>query len=230
LKLSNMNESGWISVNRKIATSDLWLSETFTRGQAWIDMLILANHKEGFIRVRGINVTIKRGQLGWSEVRLSERWKWSRTKTRHFLKELEKVQQIEQQKNAVSLLISIVNYDEYQNKDSKKLLKSTAEVQQKDTNNNIIDKSIIKAPWKSSYEVYKKECGEAFKILSKDEPLRAKIKMLYPDIDFDKSLMNAFLSHWGTEEGWEGKRKSKSDNINWKTTVLKTIKYNAIKS
>jgi len=128
---------GWIKLHRKLVLSDLWLSETFTRGQAWIDMLILANHKDGFIRVRGINIAIKRGQLGWSEVKLSKRWGWSRTKTRHFLKELEKVQQIVQQKNAVSLLISIVNYDEYQKKDSKKDIKSTAEVQQKDTNKNV---------------------------------------------------------------------------------------------
>lgn len=127
---------GWVSIYRRLAISDLWLSEPFTRGQAWVDLIMLANHEEGFIRVRGIKVTVKCGQIGWSEVKLSERWRWSRTKTRHFLKELENVQQIEQQKGNVSLLISIVNYELYQNKDSKKDTKKTAEVQQKDTNNN----------------------------------------------------------------------------------------------
>ena len=145
---------GWIKLHRTLAISDLWLSEPFTRGQAWIDMLMLANYKDGFIRVRGINVTIKRGQLGWSEVKLSQRWRWSRTKTRHFLKELEKVQQIVQQKNAVSLLISIVNYDEYQEKDSKKDIKSTAEVQQKDTNKNEENK---KNNISVFFEVFRKE-------------------------------------------------------------------------
>ena len=127
---------GWVSIHRRLAISDLWLSEPFTRGQAWVDLIMLANHEEGFIRVRGIKVTVKCGQIGWSEVKLSERWRWSRTKTRHFLKELENVQQIEQQKGNVSLLISIVNYELYQKKDSKKDTKKTAEVQQKDTNNN----------------------------------------------------------------------------------------------
>lgn len=127
---------GWIKIHRQLGSSDLWLSEQFTRGQAWVDLLMLANHKDGFIWKRGIDVTIKRGQIGWSEVRLSERWKWSRTKTRHFLKQLEKEQQIEQQKNNISLLISISNYEEYQNKDSKKDCKKTAEKQQKNTNNN----------------------------------------------------------------------------------------------
>ncbi len=131
-----MND-GWISIHRKLISSDLWLSEPFTRGQAWVDLLGLANHKDGFIRVRGINITVNRGQVGWSEVRLAERWKWSRSKIRRFFKELETRQQIEQQKNNVTLILSIVNYDAYQQKDSKKDSRKTAEDQQKDTNNNV---------------------------------------------------------------------------------------------
>lgn len=68
---------GWVSIYRKFLSSQMWLSEPFTRGQAWIDLIGLANHEEGFIRVRGIKVTLKRGQVGWSEVKLAERWKWS---------------------------------------------------------------------------------------------------------------------------------------------------------
>lgn len=127
---------GWVSIHRTLAGSDLWLSEPFTRGQAWVDLIMLANHEEGFIRVRGIKIVLNRGQIGWSEVRLSERWKWSRSKTRHFLKELENVQQIEQQKGNVSLIISVVNYESYQQKDSRKDSRRAAKVQQKDTNNN----------------------------------------------------------------------------------------------
>jgi len=138
LKIIAMNFEGWITLQRKLVSSNLWLSEPFTRGQAWVDMLALANHKDGFILVRGINVTIKRGQIGWSEVRLAERWKWSRSKIRRFLNTLEKEQQIEQQKNNVSLILSIVNYDLYQKKDSKTDIKKTAERQQKDTNNECI--------------------------------------------------------------------------------------------
>lgn len=55
---------------------------------------------------------------------------------RNFLKELKNEQQIEQQKNNVTLIISILNYDEYQNKNSKTNSRRTAEEQQKDTNNN----------------------------------------------------------------------------------------------
>jgi hypothetical protein len=98
-----------------------WLHEPFTRGQAWIDMLMLANHTKGSIRVRGIIVDLDRGQLGWSEENLALRWKWSRGKVRRFFSELgsETVQRIVQQKNNVSSVITILNYDRYQGDDTQ---------------------------------------------------------------------------------------------------------------
>ena len=105
---------GKFQIDRKLLTSDLWLSEPFTRGQAWVDLIGLANHRDGFYRSRGVKVEVKRGQCGWSEMSLAKRWRWSRGKVRRFLNELKSVQQIEQQTTNVTSLISIINYDEYQ--------------------------------------------------------------------------------------------------------------------
>ena len=68
--------------------SSMWLEEPFTRGQAWVDLLMLTNHADGHIRKRGIPIEVHRGELGWSEEALAERWKWSRGKVRRFLQEL----------------------------------------------------------------------------------------------------------------------------------------------
>lgn len=105
---------------RKISENDLWLSEKFTRGQAWVDLIMLANHKPGILRKRGIRVDIERGQLGWSEVRLAERWKWSRGKVRRFLSELASGKEpfIVQQKSKITTLITIINYSTYQSDDT----------------------------------------------------------------------------------------------------------------
>jgi hypothetical protein len=113
-------DTGWIKLHRQILDSDAWLQEPFTRGQAWVDMLLIANHKEGSILVRGITLKIDRGQLGWSEEKLAKRWKWSRGKVRRFLSNLgsDSVHQIVQQKNAVSSMITILNYDKYQSDDT----------------------------------------------------------------------------------------------------------------
>ena len=106
---------GWIKLHRKIMDNPLYLSEPFTRMQAWIDLLLLANHKEGFFYVRGNKVVVGRGQVGTSSRTLASRWQWSRGKVERFLKDLENDNQIEPQKNNVITLISICNYDDYQN-------------------------------------------------------------------------------------------------------------------
>jgi hypothetical protein len=106
--------SGWIKLHRQLMESDLWISEPFDRGKAWVDILMLTNYKPGYIRSNGMKIAVNRGQLGWSEIRLSERWKWSRGKVRRFLSELETEQMIVQQKDRRKSLITICNYDEFQ--------------------------------------------------------------------------------------------------------------------
>jgi len=109
------NLTGWISLQRKLANSSLWTSEPFTRGQAWVDLLMLANRVQTEIWIRGIRVDAMRGQLAWSELSLADRWTWSRGKVRRFLQELSQGTEpmIVQQKNRVTSLISIINYDKY---------------------------------------------------------------------------------------------------------------------
>lgn len=105
---------GWIKLHRALSKSDLWTSEPFTRGQAWADLLMLANHAPKIIRIRGVRVEINRGEVGWSEVKLAERWKWSRGKLRRFLSELKNDERIVQQADNITARISIINYDKYQ--------------------------------------------------------------------------------------------------------------------
>jgi hypothetical protein len=128
---------GWISLHRKISENPLWTCEPFSRGQAWVDLILLANHKDGYFYKRGVKIDLLKGQLAWSEVALSDRWSWSRSKVRKFLNDLEKEQQIEQQKNNVTQVITIKNYCFYQEKGQQKDSKRTAEEQQKDTYNNV---------------------------------------------------------------------------------------------
>lgn len=105
---------GWIKLYRKITENPLYFAEVFTRMQAWIDLLIIANHDENYIYVRGNKVIIKRGQVAKTQDTLADRWKWSRGKVIRFLDELQKDNQIVQQKSKLINLISIVNYESYQ--------------------------------------------------------------------------------------------------------------------
>lgn len=105
---------GWIKLYRKITENPLYFSEAFTRLQAWIDLLIIANNEENYIYVRGNKVEVKRGQIAKTQDTLAERWKWSRGKVIRFLEELQKEGKIVQQKSKLITLISIVNYEKYQ--------------------------------------------------------------------------------------------------------------------
>ena len=116
------NSQGWIRLHRQIMETPEWLAEPFTRGQAWVDLLLLANHDTGFIRKRGILIAVDRGQVGYSEESLAERWQWSRGKVRRYLIELARLSRISHKisektvpkKTSVSSLIYIINYDRYQ--------------------------------------------------------------------------------------------------------------------
>lgn len=131
---------GYILLHRKIIDNPYYFSEPFTRSQAWIDLLLIANYKDAIFYKRGVKVEVGRGQVGYDSGSLAERWQWSRGKVLRFLIELEKEQQIVQQKNNVTTLISIVNYNIYQiggtaDSTPNGTASSTANGQQTDTNN-----------------------------------------------------------------------------------------------
>jgi len=114
-----MSLDGWVKLHRKLQETSLWTCEKFSRGQAWVDLIMLANHEESFFYKRGVKVDVLRGQVARSEVELADRWLWSRTKVRRFLDDLEKEQQIIQQKNNVIQILTIIKYDEYQKKEQQ---------------------------------------------------------------------------------------------------------------
>ena len=137
---------GWIKLHRQIIEHPDYFSEPFTRIMAWIDLLMLANHKGMNMYVRGNKVEIKRGETAIAQETLATRWKWSRGKVKRYLNELEKDRQIVQQKSNVISTISIVNYDAYQSDDTtestaNRTTDDTADgrqtVQQTDTNKNV---------------------------------------------------------------------------------------------
>lgn len=109
-----LKKIGHISLHREIFNWDLYFAEPFTKAQAWIDLLLLANHTDGQVFIRGICVPIKRGQVGWSDQKLSRRWDWSDGKVKRFLNMLEMRQQIRQSSCFTLNVKTIVNYDKWQ--------------------------------------------------------------------------------------------------------------------
>ena len=153
---------GWIAVDRKIFDNLIWKNEEpFDRRSAWIDLLLLVNHADNKVLINGKVETVKRGQRITSILYLSQRWRWSRTKTKAFLKLLESEGMIKLDVQAKKkTIITITNYSKYQDIQNKKTSqkkdipkplelqgcsetkykekdnRKTTERQQKDINNN----------------------------------------------------------------------------------------------
>lgn len=128
--------TGWISVYRSVLTNPFWVCEKFTRGQAWIDLLLLAKYKKGFFYKRDIKVNYESGYVTEGIINLSKRWKWSRNKTQKFINDLEKEQQVKQHKSHVITMIELVNYSKYQQKrTTDDTTAGQQTIQQQDTHN-----------------------------------------------------------------------------------------------
>lgn len=105
---------GWIKLHRKITDSYFWSDKPFSRGQAYIDLILKANHKCAEIYIRNQLIKVDRGQSARSEVSLSKDWGWSRQKVRCFLAQLEQNGKIEHLKTHLTSVITLCNYEEYQ--------------------------------------------------------------------------------------------------------------------
>ena len=137
-------QQGWITLHRSLLDNFLWCDKPFTKGQAWVDLLLNANHEDKKIMFDGSVVEVKRGEKVTSIRQLSERWGWSTTKTKKFLNVLQSEKMLTYFSNSKKTTYTVVNYNKYQDlnnsksnteKIQKKHRKNT-EVTQKNTNNN----------------------------------------------------------------------------------------------
>lgn len=112
--------SGWIKVSRDILEHWLWNDKPFSKGQAWIDILLQANHSDKKILIGGEVTELKRGEFIISERKLVDRWGWSKSKVRSFLEILENDSMIVKKTDQKKTTINVVNYEHFQFSETKK--------------------------------------------------------------------------------------------------------------
>lgn len=106
---------GWIKTYRKLQECWLWkINEPFDKRSAWVDLLLSANHADKKIFFNGKLITIERGQVLTSIRKLSEKWMWSYDKTLRYLKLLESDGMLKKESDKSRTLVTIVNYEVYQ--------------------------------------------------------------------------------------------------------------------
>lgn len=109
------SNKGWIKLHRSITDNILWQCEPFSKAQAWIDLLLMANIKDGKILAGNVRKTIKRGSLHTSINHLMIRWRWGgRHRVIDFLHLLENEGMIRYFGSKSGTTITIVKYGVFQ--------------------------------------------------------------------------------------------------------------------
>lgn len=119
IKMEKPNREGWVSIHRQIRKHPLWTMERFTYGQAWVDLILRANHCSRNITYNGKIVTIERGNMLTSKVKLADEWQWNVKTVNKYLKRLQNLKMIRVKSDKSGTWIYITNYDKYQSSEEK---------------------------------------------------------------------------------------------------------------
>lgn len=186
---------GFIKLYRQLQEHKLWLAEPFTKGQAWVDLILMVNHKKGQWFNGATHEEIDRGCIITSEVKLAERWKWSRKKVRNFLEMLSKAQMLEQNKNSKRTYLKIIQYCVWQDtgtaKEQQKNNGGTTEEQRGNTNKNVKnDKNEKKVEGADKNPLTPQQIN----CLKRKDEFGHR---LIPFVEkYGKEMIRAFFNHW----------------------------------
>ena len=110
-----MSNQGWISIHRKLRDNQLWTEKrVFSKAEAWIDILLMVNHKEAKVIIKNTMITVGRGESILSLGSWSLRWNWNKSATRRFLSLLQDDEMIELKNESITTRLTVCNYESYQ--------------------------------------------------------------------------------------------------------------------
>lgn len=131
---------GWVSLHRQIREHWLWDDKPFSKGQAWVDMILRANHTEARVLIESEIIHVPEGAFFSSETSLAEEWGWSRKKVHSFVEVLMKDGMLSTKKHRKGAVFFLTNYSNFSYKGTAEAPQrngtSTAQAPQRNTNNN----------------------------------------------------------------------------------------------
>ena len=112
-------EGGWIKLYRQIRHNFLWpKGRKYTKLEAWMDMLLQANHAPEKVLIDNHVAEVQRGQFITSTVKLAHRWKWDRKTVTRFLHLLRNEEMCTTETTTKYTRVTITNYEFYQGGDT----------------------------------------------------------------------------------------------------------------
>lgn len=106
---------GWIRTDRTIRDSWVWKDKPFSKGQAWMDLLLRVNHERRTTMINGSVIQIEAGSMITSFKQLANDWGWNVKTVRSFIGSLEGDQMVTTERTARWTSLTIVNWAKFQN-------------------------------------------------------------------------------------------------------------------
>lgn len=145
-------QKGYVAIFRSLQDHWIWEvepSEKYSKGQAWIDLLLSANYKDNKMLFDNKLIIVHQGERVTSIKKLADKWHWSRTSVRKFLELLKQDDMIEYTTNNKGTWLKVLNYSDYQENGNSNLnssrtsdehqmnIKRTSDEHQMNTNNKV---------------------------------------------------------------------------------------------
>ncbi|EOU1118875.1 GntR family transcriptional regulator [Clostridium perfringens] len=172
---------GWIKLYRNI--QEHWIWQDPQKLKWWLDIILLANHKENKFLLGNELIEVERGEHHTSELKLAKRWGVSKTTVRKFLKLLESEQMIELKKSKKGTTLKVSKYNDYQDfSEGEKTVKKPQK------NHSVYYKETIEEPYaipQKNHEVYtnnneKKEKNEKNEKEGEEKKFSPAFPRFYP--------------------------------------------------
>ena len=220
---------GYIKLHRQIISWE-WYDDSNTF-RLFIHLLIKANHADADWR----GIEIKRGQLFTSIGHLSSALKLSDKAIRIAMDKLIKTKEVVIKGANNGTMITICKYNSYQsNEETKGQTKRQTKGEQRATNKNdkndkelfIID--VAPKTWRDDFDIYKKELNTALIEMLNDKQWMLEREKFNPNVDIKLTLEKCYAEFWGVEKGWVHKKKSATNELDWKATMINAIKKNKV--
>lgn len=106
-------EDGWIKLYRSIEDHRFYFTNKkrpATEMEAWIDLLLKVNYKQGYWEGMACNRGESLHSLSWYE----NRWRWNRSRVRRFFASLKVCNEIDTGDARKTTYLKVLNYEKYQ--------------------------------------------------------------------------------------------------------------------
>ena len=226
--------NGWIKLHRSLKSH--WIDESNrprTYREAWEDILLTVNWESKKVLVVNQLIDCEEGQSLNSLQSWAKLFNWTIAKVRHFFNLLEEDEMITIEGLQYTTRLTVCKWCIYQGEatdekqteqTAERITKNTPktttkegkEIKNKKNTNNTLS-------WREDFEIFKRELNEALESLSKNREWIDQQQKFNPNLDIPLTLEKAVVNFWGTVAGWKNKKKTKTEVIDWESTLRNAI-------